>query len=470
MVFNLLARGRRGAGSFWFFGERLGEQIILRIGQYCGMNRKAGTIWRVLTCLMAVSGVASAQVLRLGPLDVDADVGVKGVYTTNVEGERPSEATESREDYYFVTSLDLQGHTRLSPGTKINLETGVAYEKHFKRPDLNNSKDPFGKFKLDAETEFRHSTFNGIVDISRNSESKEDMFIPGDKKKRAPYNEFEYGVGWAWAYRALQAGASYNFDRTRYDDEEFQESGDKDETTIDVSFSWALTKRFHLEYTYERKLDDYVYPQGADADDDDWEVKSLIDLRYDLFEKPYLSLYVGYTKDSEETETEEWYPTVGVDFKALLIDTDRWSFDVSAEWKYVEDVPDDSKVTFSADLKNQISRTAEQSLSATQEPVDTFGSNKDTDQTTVAYRFKKSDLFIYNLTLTAGVKWQEDRPTEEDSETERTWTYDVGLNHTRAITRKLRRELRYLYKCEDSNLETELLDEHRVELEFIYSF
>lgn len=442
----------------------------MRIGQYCGMNRIAETSWAIMACLAAVSGVASAQVLRLGPLDVDVDAGVKGVYTTNVEGERPSETDESMEDYYFVTSLDLQGHTKLSPGTKINIESGVAYEKHFKRPDLNNSKDPFGKFKLDAETEYRHSTFNGIVDISRNSESKNDQFVPGDRKKRAPYNEYIYGLGWAWAFRALKAGASYNFDRTRYDDEEFREEGDKDETTIDVSFSWQFTRRFHFEYSYERKLDEYAYPQGDNAEEDDWEVKSLIDLRYDVFEKPYLSLYAGYTKDSEESETEDWYPTVGVDFKALLIDTDRWTFDVGAQWKYVDEIPNDSKVTFTADLKNQISRTAEQSLGATQEPVDTFGSNKDTDQTTVRYRFKKSDLFIYNLTLTAGVEWKEDRPIEEGSEIERTWTYDAGLNHTRALTRKLRRELKYLYKCEDSNLESELLEEHRVELEFIYTF
>lgn len=397
-------------------------------------------------------------------------LGLEGVYTTNVEGERPSEATDSREDYYFVTSLDLQGHTRVSPGTKINLETGVAYEKHFKRPDLDNSKEPFGKFKLDAETEYRHSTFSGNIDISRNSEAKEGQFIPGDKKKRAPYNEYIYGVGWAWAFKNFRAGASYSFDRTRYDDEEFQQDGDKDETIIDFEFAWKFTRRLHLEYSYERKLDDYVYPQGANSEDDEWEVKSLIDLRYDVFDKPYLSLYVGYTKDTEEAETQEWYPTVGVDFKAVLLDTDRWSFDVSAEWKYVDDVPNDSKLTFSANLKNQLSRTAEQTLSAQQEPVDTFGSNKDTDTTTIAYRFKKTDLFIYNLTLTAGIKWEEDRPTEDNMETERTWTYDAGLNHTRAITRKLRRELRYLYKCEDSNLESELLDEHRVELEFIYTF
>lgn len=424
----------------------------------------------MLACLLFGTGTASAQVLRLGPMDIDMTLGLKGVYTTNVEQERPSEATESREDYYFVTALDLRGSTRISPSTKINLETGVSYEKHFKRPDLDNSKEPFGKFRLDAETEYRHSTFRGDVDLSRNSESKEGLYRPGGGKKRVVYNEYNYGVGWAWAFKNFRAGASYSFDRTRYDEEEFKEDGDKDETTVDFESSWKFTRRLALEYSYERKLTEYAYEQGQGADEEDWEVKSLIDLRYDVFEKPSLSVYVGYTKDSEESNTTEWYPTVGVDFKAVLLDTDRWNFNVSAEWKYVNDIPNDSKLTFSADLKNQLSRTAEQSLSAKQEPVDTFGSNKDTDTTSIAYVFKKTDLFIYNLTLTAGVKWEEDRPTDGDGEKERTWTYDASLNHTRAITRKLRREMRYVYKCEDSNLETELLDEHRVELEFIYTF
>ena len=419
--------------------------------------------------MLLLCGIAvHAQVLRIGPFVFDSDVGLEAVYTTNVEGERPSEATASREDYYFVTALDLQGGATLNPNTEINLETGISIEKHIERPDLDNSNDPFGKFALDVGTKVGHSRFYANVDYERNAESKDNEFISGDRKKRADKNEFNYGIGWAWQWKSLHADVDYSFEYTRYDDEEFKD-GDEDTTTFDVALSWDISRRFHLEYSYQRKLEDYV---TSFEEDDDWEVKSLIDLRYDVFERPSLSVYAGYTKDSEEAGNEDWYPTVGVDFEAVLLDTDRVDFEVAANWKYVQDIPSDSELTYLARIDHQISRTAKQSLTVKQQPVDTFGSNEDTDENSVDYQFTKNDLFIYNLNFQFDGSWKEDNPTKEnpDMATERTWTFDVGLDYVRALTRKLRRELRYIYKWEDSNLETEILDEHRVELEFIYTF
>ena len=48
--------------------------------------------------VLAMPCVASAQFLRIGPFNFTAKAKLEGVYTTNVEQERPSEATEDRED------------------------------------------------------------------------------------------------------------------------------------------------------------------------------------------------------------------------------------------------------------------------------------------------------------------------------------------------------------------------------------
>jgi hypothetical protein len=438
--------------------------------------RKTGRAWCVPVALalggVVLSGTAAGQALRLGPMDFDMAAGLKGVYSSNVEGERPSDATEERTDYFFVASLDLNGHTSLAPSTQIDVDTGIAVERHLNRPDLDDSQDPFGRFRLAASTKWRHSEFRADFDAEHKSESKSGVYDPGSRKKRAPHKVISYGVGWAWAYSRLRADASYSYEHTRYDDEEYKDD-DEDKTTVDFGASWQLTKKLSIEYQYERKLEDYVF---LTEEDDDWEVKAFAGLRYDVFQKPLLSVYVGYTKDSEESNTSEWYPTIGADFSATLLDTERWELSVDANWQHVDEIPNDSKLTYSGTLKNQISRTAEQTLTAMQEPVETLGSNKDTDQTTVAYSFKKDDLFIYNLNFLARVEWKKDKPVEDEDSTsegkptEYTWTYDVGLNYIRALTRKLRRELRYTYTCEDSNLYDEVNDEHRVELEFIYTF
>lgn len=435
------------------------------------MKFRALTATLVFLFLAVQVNVSPAQVLRLGPFDVDMETGFQAIYTTNVEDERPSESTESREDYYFIGSLDLSTHASMAPETDISLETGLAYEKHLKRPDLDNSNDPFGKFILGTSTKWRRSTFSLDVDIQRLSESKDDIYIAGGGKGRALNDDFNYGLGWAWDWKRFKAGASVSYEHIRYDDEQYQD-GDKDETNIDFEFSWELTKRISLEYTYNRSLEDWAY--NPVEDNDLWEVTSTADVRYQVMKVPDWSVFVGYTKDSEESGTHDWYPTYGTDASAVLLDTKRVKFDVNLSWTHVKEIPNDSSFIYGANLEHQISRTAKQSLSATQEPIETFGSDNDTEETTIAYRFDKEDLFVYNMDLTAGVAWKKDKPQSNDDEpagdTEETWTYDVELTHQRALTRKLKREVSCYYSYEESNLEEEPLDEFRLTLDFTYAF
>lgn len=416
-------------------------------------------------------GNVPAQVMRLGPFDVDMDTGLKAIYTTNVEDERPSEATESREDYYFVASLDLNTSATVTPETDISLATGVAYEKHIKRPDLDNSNDPFGKFIFGTSTKWRRSTFTVDVDVQRLSDSATDVYNPNQGKGRSVHTDNNYGIGWAWDWKRLKADAGISYEHVRYDDEQYQD-GDKDQTDMDFAASWEITKRISFEFDYNRKLEEWTY--NPVEDNDKWEVKSTADLRYQILRKPDWSVYIGYTKDSEESGTEEWYPSYGTDFSAVLIDTDRIQSDVHLAWKQVEEIPNDNEFNYGAFIEHQISRTAKHRLSADQEPIQTFGSSTDTENTTVAYRFDKEDLFVYNLDLSAGVSWERDKPKaredEEQQPTEETWTYDLELVHKRALTRKLNREFSCLYSYEESNFHDEPLDEFRLTLDFTYTF
>jgi len=441
---------------------------------YCSANRiythPVAGLWLGCFSLLILPMAARGQTLRLGPVDIEIAAGLESIYTTNVDDVRPSATTKQQEDFYFVASLDLDGNAELGQSTTIDISTALEVEKHLNRPDLDTSETPFCEISLAASTKIRRSTLTADVSFKREDEIS-DEYVVGGRTKKAANNEYDYGVGWAWDWRTVQADASYSYEHTRYDDEEYQD-GDSDKTTVDFNVSWQFAKRLSLEYSYERTLDDYVL---FTEKNNGWQVKSLVDVRWQVSDKPDFSVYVGYTKDTEKAGNEDWYPTYGADFSTVLLDTKKWTFDVAASWEYVKDIEADSDTTFSANLENQLSRTAKQSLTAEKKPVGTFGSNQDTDETTVEYRFDKDDLFIYNLNFTAGAEWKEDVPVKDgdviaDQPTEHTWTYDVGLEHNRALTRKLLRELRITYEAEDSNLYDEWLTEFRVELEFIYTF
>ncbi|MFO1490882.1 MAG: hypothetical protein U1F77_10515 [Kiritimatiellia bacterium] len=109
-----------------------------------------------------------------------------------------------------------------------------------------------------------------------------------------------------------------------------------------------------------------------------------------------------------------------------------------------------------------------QSLSFTREPVSTFGSTTDSDQTTYNYTLGKSQLFLINLAAALTAQREITKPKTSAGETGPTETLDeyiFTLNWTggKQLGRwlSLRRDYQYIYT--DSSDEGRY-DEHRLTL------
>jgi hypothetical protein len=431
-------------------------------------------MWAVAGLLLCAGRDAGAQFLRLGPFDFTGDLKLEGVYTTNVEGERESEAELEREDYYAVISLDLRSSTDMSPGTRLSIDTGVAYEKHANRPDLDNSENPFGRLRIDSLTEAGHWRLMAEVFYEREQDSEEvagpsggetRSYIPGTRKQYKVSENYGYGAGLEWKRDPFTAGATYDVESERYDDPTFQD-GDQDETTAGYYGRWQFRKNMAVVYDRELTYTDRI---NDPENDPDWRETTTLSLDgyFTLIRRPHLTYSLGIEKEDTDEEEGEWDPkhTFSLSDEYHLTSTLDLRFLVSYSYE-PDPEEDDVSFTYGVSLNHQISRTASQRFSADREPVDTFGSTAETDSTEFNYDFTKSDLLVRALSLRFHVGYAIDRPV--DGPEERTWDYDITLDHRRAMSRRLERSLMYEYTWEKSDLITEILDEHRVTLAYIY--
>jgi len=425
--------------------------------------------------MLCCSPEANAQFFRLGPFSMSLKGRLEAIYTTNVEQERPADSTAEMEDFYFVAGLDANGVAEMMPRTDLNLDTGISFEKHLNRPDLDNTSAPFGRVRLGTKTELaRYLTVEADVSFEHLSESKDDEFNPGRSKARDPRTEFNYGAGVKWAPRWLTLGSSYAFLRERHEEDQFK-SGDKDETTINFGLNFDPSKYFGVGYTYEWTKTDFV---NEPETDDDWKTDENIFLAVPItiLERPKITYSFGLERKNTEGEQGKWEPkhTIDMGDDLPVFSSPHLTLSVHAQYTYKrEEEPESDDVSFiyGAKLEHEISRTAKQTFSAKQEPIDTFGSRNDTESTTFSYYFDKNDLFIYNLNLRLGVEWTRDKPLGADAgDIEKTWTYNANLAYNRVLSRKLTRTIEYKYSREESNIEEEPLIEHRVTLNYTYTF
>jgi len=427
-------------------------------------TRRFRLVLLITACLTGFREV-NAQFLRLGPLDFDAQASLDSIYTTNVEGQRESEATDEREDIYFVFGFDLLSAGIITPDTDLNIKLGVSFEKHINRPDLDNSSSPFANASVSLAKEVSRWRFNADATYERTTEAEEDVvFLGGESAKtRREHDIYGYGAGVDWSANLLTLGLSYDFTAERYIKEE-EKFADRDDETINFNSNLKLTERISLGYDRENKRTDLI----NDPDDDDsWELTQRIFLQFQLLRKPNLTYAFGYEKEDEGDW--EMIHTFNITDSFDLSSNVKLSLAASYDIEEVEE-EDDIGFRYGAVLTHQISPTAEQSFSAQREPAETFGSSTDTDAKTFTYNFRKDDLFIYGLGFGAGVSYQINTPLEDDAVEEKIWTYTAVLSHSAAVSRKLSRKIEYSYSLEDTNTNDEILDEHRVTWSYVYDF
>ena len=419
--------------------------------------------------MLAMPVASRSQFLRLGPFDFDAKTRIEAIYTTNVEEERPSQSTAEREDIYFIWGFDLLASSELGPRTRLDIDTGIAIEKHVNRPDLDNSENPFGRLRIRAETDINRYKFYGMFTYLRESDSTDDVFVPGGKKRRQVSTTHEYEAGVDWEINNLQIGGSYLYNEERFDDSDFKE-GDKYETTIDAYIRLKITEDVGVGYTYERKKTDFINAP-AGLTDPGWEVteKIFLDWRLPLFPRPEIIYTLGIEREDKDGEKGDWELTHTFTATDEVILSPTLRLSGFASYK-IEQNPDEDDVefTYGALLEHAISPRSVQTFSASRKPVATFGSTTDTDETKYVYTFKTIDLFIYDLSLLASVGYSINDPVV--GPTEKKWEYDAVIAHTQPISPRVKRTIAYTYSLEDSNLEDELLEVHEVKLMFEYQF
>ncbi len=433
----------------------------------------------IVRCLLA-TGLAAGNVygqgpgpfLRVGPFDFDAQTSLDAIYTTNVEQERKSEATADRQDWYLVWSLDLKSTASMMPNTQVTLDTGIAIEKHFNRPDLDNSENPFGRIKLEFATDIEPLLLNAGLLYESTSDSVDEKFIPKglgySTKKRQTGTTLEYLAGAQWVGEKLRLATSYDYTEERYDSEEFSgEEQDERVISYEAGLKLVTIRGVGVGATYSIEYTDTLFINTQERTDETTENISLDFDTLELWDRPSLTYSIGVEKETTDDDEGEWELTHTVtvsddyDITPVLNLKGMITYDR-------EDTPeeDDIELTFDVIMTHELSRRTQQTFSASRKPVDTFGSNLDTDETTFDYGLTVQDFLLTGVGMSFSIGYTIDRPV--DAEEEKTTDVAAGLDHTVPINARLSRSIRYEYTLEDSNLENELLEEHRVTLSFAY--
>ena len=428
------------------------------------------SLFTVSVCC-AGSLAVHAQVLRIGGFDFNAKARLQGIYSSNVESVRPSTTSESPEDYYIVAGLDLTSVKPIGEGTRLDLSTGIAEEKHFKRSDLDNSRSPFGHFALQSKTEVGRLNLGAKVGYDRTSQSQFDSFSPkGMGKARDPRNVVSYGASAQYDADRLGIGGDYTYRSEQHDLALFKEQN-LQETRYSSYISYRIISRFVPRYTYDWTKS--FYPDNSLADR--IKINERFIFPFEILSDPkWPHLTYAFTWQKEDLGDHhsivKWRPRHTV----TLGDTRQLSKSLSLNYiasydNYPQPAQDLVQVTYGAALTHRISRSATQTASAQRQPVNTLGSTLKSDQTLYRYAFTKNDLFIYNLTFDAAATYERTIP-EGVGLPQTTKRYSTMLTYKQNVSRRLSRSLQYLYSYEDLNTDPEKLEEHRVTLSYEYQF
>ena len=444
----------------------------------------------IFALLLVLADAGSAQTFRLGGVDFDMTATAELGYDSNVDDVYPEEEEPGRkkDDLYWVPKLAIQSRpVPLRPGTTYNLGAQVAYEDYFNRNDLDTE---LYDVVLNMQTVHPRLTLGGMGRVANEVEGIEDQYVPGSAS-RDPVLTKEGNLFANWNYRKLRLEASAQYTEELHEYEQYQE-GDKNEISLQAGAYWDVFSWGSLFYTWENT----VTTQIQSEEETDETIHSFgIDgaVPVGLLRRPKITYSFGFSYEDEQTDATEgeeeptWKPThtIGV--------SDEYEFSKSLNLKYSavwedsweNDTPsfylpgskrdeEEDEVTFEYNVKltHKLGSQAEHSLTFSQEPESTFGSNAETESTSFAYGFNYRDLLVYGLNFYATAVYEMETPLGElEAETERTTTLTTGLNHVRQLSRRLNRVLAYEYKWENSNFHDEGANEkHLATYSLSYSF
>jgi hypothetical protein len=416
--------------------------------------------------------VASAQFLRIGPFEFDASVSLEGIYTSNVDEMRPDAYKDglAMEDFYTVASLDLTSDAPLGPNLSVAIDLGIEVEKHLNRDDLDTYifKNPLGNLNLSTTARPGHYQIDLNIRQEATYEKAENVFTPSAESQRTLRHETDAGASIRWERGRLSWGADFGYSMTRYQDSEFQ-YGDGDTYSSGFNASWTFSKRLELSYDYTTDKEDLINQPDTYKG---WNYQHQIDLRFMVLDRPKFYYALGAETARSQGEVIDWQPTHTFTLSDSIDFSKTVNLQADAEYKYAQTYAvDEIGFTCGLILDHEISRTASETLALTRAPAGTFGSTLKTDTSTVRYGFQKLDLFVYNLNFGTFLEFSRNKQKDvEEFQSEEIWRFETSFTHSRNISRKLKRSLQYRFSQERSNLLSEDLVEHRVTLNFTYTY
>ena len=431
-------------------------------------------------CALAVvfSWSASAQAplenLVIGPLRLNKSVFVDLTGSTNVDGISKKAAKEQgvdREDVYMTYGFRFGISGTVYPDIDLNFNTDLSRERHFVRTDLNDDGEiPFlGNASFLFNRSRGHLRYGiGLTHRATTERDKQEVFVPEARRQTAvreieQVSDARLNLGWTRGKFSLDG--DYQYSMTRFN-KEFAD-GDQNEQTLGFSAQQQLNQIFSLSLTHTLNKTEEV--GLANPVDTGWEKTTSALVNMKLLRRPSLTYSVGFEKEDSAGSTGQWDQIHNVNLSDTRSIGSNIHLQGSGTYSY-ETQPEADDITFvyTFSASHQMPHGFSQTLTLTREPVSTFGSTTDSDQTTYSYSLNKSQLFLINMSASLSAQREITKPKTSQGESEPEETLDeyiFNLNWTggKQLGRwlSLKRDYQYIYT--DSSDEGQY-DEHRVTL------
>lgn len=458
-----------------------------------GRRRWAGVSLCVLGVwagLLFWPGAGLAQTMRVGNLDLTLVGTLSLAYDSNVDDVYPEEETPGmiKDDFYLLPSLSIQSQTlTMWPRITFNVSGMIGYEDYFRRNDLDTE---VYNVAVNFQTTHPRLTLGGMASVDYSVEGIADQYVPGGASRDPVLTLTANGFA-NWNYRKLRLEFSEDYNREMHRFEQYQ-AGDQEEITTTASIFLDVFRWGSLFYTWERAVTTQLQSEQETTEiTQTFGIDGSIPV--DILRRPKITYQFGFSYEDEQTDTsperEEptWQPTHSITVMDEFDLSKSIHLSLSATWEdtWENNTPDftlpgqnkddeDDEVTFQYNIKltQLLGPRAQHSLTFTQEPEATFGSNTDTESTTYGYDFSLQDLLVYGLNFNFSAVYELETPLGvPHPETEKTTTFTTGLVHTRQLSRKLSRNLSYEYTWENSNFHQDGANEkHLVMYTLVYAF
>jgi hypothetical protein len=430
----------------------------------------------VVAGVLALTAGAQSPIeqLTIGPLKLQKSVFADLTATTNVDGISEETARESgvdREDVYLTYGFRFGISGRIYPDIDLNFSTNLSKERHFIRTDLNDDGEiPFlGDANFDFNRSRGHLRYGISLQHNASTEQeKQKVFVPAARREQS-VREVEqvttFGTTLGWTYQRLTLNSSYSNSRTRFN-EEFAD-GDDNEQNVALSANYQLNRIFSVSASHTLENTEQVGQPGSP--ETGWEETSTVQLNANLLQRPSLTYSVGAEREVDGERKGEWDPTHTFNLSDFRNIGSNVRLSANATYS-MEENPEAEDISFvyNVNVTHTMPHGISQSLNLVREPVDTFGSTTDSDQTTYAYNLNKNQLFILNLSAGLSFTREETKPKFSDGsegpvEITEDFIFNLSWNGGKRPARwlTLRRDYQYIFT--DSSDEG-TFDEHRLTL------